>query len=53
MTEQPLWQPSAERVAAANLTAFAARAGLPTDYGQLHRWSIQNQIGRASCRERV
>ena len=42
MTEQPLWQPSAERVAAANLTAFAARAGLPTDYGQLHRWSIQN-----------
>ena len=40
MTEQLLWQPSAERIAAANLTAFAARAGLPADYAQIHRWSI-------------
>jgi acetoacetyl-CoA synthetase len=41
MSDQPLWQPSAERIAAANLTAFAARAGLPADYAQLHRWSIE------------
>jgi len=37
----PLWQPDAERVAAAQLTAFAARAGLPADYARLHRWSLE------------
>jgi acetoacetyl-CoA synthetase len=36
-----MWQPSPARVAAANLSAFAARAGLPADYAQLHRWSIE------------
>jgi acetoacetyl-CoA synthetase len=41
MTEQMLWQPSADRIAAANLTAFAAQAGLPADYIQIHRWSIE------------
>jgi acetoacetyl-CoA synthetase len=41
MTDQMMWQPSAARVAAANLTAFAARAGQPADYAQLHRWSIE------------
>jgi acetoacetyl-CoA synthetase len=41
----PLWQPSAERVARANLTAFAAAVEseqairLP-DYAALHRWSV-------------
>ncbi len=41
MTDQMMWQPSAARVAAANLTAFAARAGLPADYARIHRWSIE------------
>ncbi len=41
----PLWQPSPDRIARANLTAFADRAGakhgveLP-DFGALYRWSI-------------
>jgi len=43
----PLWQPSPERVAAANITQFARRAaqrfGVETgDYRSLHRWSIDN-----------
>jgi acetoacetyl-CoA synthetase len=42
MNEQLMWQPSAERVATANLTAFAARARQPADYAQLHRWSIEH-----------
>ena len=43
----PLWQPSPERVARANLTAFAARVGarhgvtLP-DYTALYRWSVEH-----------
>jgi len=41
MTEHMLWQPGAERIRAANLTAFAARAGQPADYAALHRWSIE------------
>ncbi|MDO8960410.1 MAG: acetoacetate--CoA ligase [Rhodocyclaceae bacterium] len=41
MPDQPLWQPGAERVAAANLTAFARLADLPADYAQLHRWSVE------------
>lgn len=41
MTDPMLWQPSAERIAAANLTAFADRAGQPADYAALHRWSIE------------
>ena len=42
----PLWQPSRERVLAANLTAFA-RAAQPearhalSDYAALHRFSIE------------
>jgi acetoacetyl-CoA synthetase len=40
----PLWQPSPERVAQANLTAFTARAAAQhgieiADFGALHRWS--------------
>lgn len=46
--EKPLWTPSAERVAAAPLTAFAAaaekRAGrrFPT-YAELHGWSVADR----------
>jgi acetoacetyl-CoA synthetase len=42
MTEQMMWQPGAERSAAANLTAFAQRAGLPADYAAVHRWSVEH-----------
>jgi acetoacetyl-CoA synthetase len=44
----PLWRPSPERIAHANLTAFAARivgqhrVALP-DYSALHAWSIANR----------
>ena len=41
----PLWQPSAERIERANLTAFMARVGADygvevADYKALHRWSL-------------
>jgi acetoacetyl-CoA synthetase len=43
---EPLWQPSAERIRAANLTAF--RSGIESkhgcslgDYAALHRWSVE------------
>ncbi len=44
-TNKPLWSPSPERIARANLTAFAARVGaarkldLP-DYTALYAWSV-------------
>jgi acetoacetyl-CoA synthetase len=43
--DKPLWQPSAERVRNANLTAFARQArerwGIKAeDYTALHRWSV-------------
>lgn len=41
MTDQIKWQPSAERIAGANLTAFATQTGQPADYAVLHRWSIE------------
>ena len=46
MTE-PLWRPSPERIAQANLTAFASRVGakhgvtLP-DYSALYTWSVEH-----------
>ena len=45
--DQPLWQPSAERIAAANLTAFMhyvrEHYGVATDgYAQLYAWSIND-----------
>ncbi len=45
MTDKPLWTPSAEAVARANMTAFMKlvneRHGLALrDYAQLYRWSI-------------
>lgn len=40
-TDEPLWTPTAERVAAANLTRFAASVGQRgASYEELHRWSI-------------
>src|SRR5262245_6868913 len=44
-TEQPLWQPDAGRIAAANLTRFMAevkaRWGVhATTYGDLYQWSV-------------
>ena len=43
MTE-PLWRPTAERIAAANLTRFigqlAGKGVAATDMASLHRWSI-------------
>ena len=43
----PVWQPSAERVAAANMTAFMAAAAARwqrrfDDYAGLHRWSVEH-----------
>jgi acetoacetyl-CoA synthetase len=43
----PLWKPSADRIARANLTAFAARAAAKhgvtlADYSALYRWSTEN-----------
>ncbi len=52
MTEQPLWEPSAERVAHANLTRFIAqvRAGAArdesvSDFQSLYDWSIRDLEG--------
>jgi acetoacetyl-CoA synthetase len=51
MTTQitPIWQPSAERIAATRLTAFMAAAGkrwnrrlAGADYSTLHAWSIEH-----------
>jgi acetoacetyl-CoA synthetase len=46
--EKPLWQPSPERVARANLTAFMREArerwgATADDYASLHRWSVTEQ----------
>jgi acetoacetyl-CoA synthetase len=45
VNEQPLWQPSEERVARANLTRFlervrAKKRTVATDYAALYRWSL-------------
>ena len=45
---KPLWQPSAEQVAAANLTRFMAAAAKRwgrsfADFSQLYRWSIEER----------
>ncbi len=46
MSKQMMWQPGAERIAAANLGAFArcadAFANGATNYDALHRWSVEN-----------
>jgi acetoacetyl-CoA synthetase len=38
----PLWIPSPERIARANLTRFARERGIPTDYHELWQWSVDN-----------
>ena len=45
MTDQPLWTPSAERIATANMTAFMAWVNQPygrdfADYAALYEWSV-------------
>ncbi len=41
--QQPIWTPSTERINAANITAFAKRAGFAiNDYAALHHWSINS-----------
>ena len=35
-----LWTPSRERIERAQITSFAREHGLPTDYGELWRWSV-------------
>lgn len=43
-SDSPLWRPSAERVANAQLTHFAAPLGFsPPDYAALHRWSVAHR----------
>ena len=43
-SDSPLWRPSAERVANAQLTRFAAPLGFaPPDYAALHRWSVTHR----------
>ena len=47
LNEGPLWQPTAKRIAAANLTDFKDRvrerfAADVSDYRDLHRWSVEN-----------
>ena len=39
-TDTPLWQPSAQRIADANLSAFIARYRPGADYAQLYDWSV-------------
>jgi len=47
MTDSPLWQPASQRIDAANVTHFAARAAdrwgrdFSTGYNALHTWSVE------------
>ncbi|MCW2952472.1 MAG: acetoacetyl-CoA synthase [Conexibacter sp.] len=41
----PLWQPSPERIERATMTRFAREHGLPEDYRELWRWSVED-VGR-------
>ncbi len=45
--QEPLWVPSADRIAAANITRFTADAAQRwarefTDYNSVHRWSVEH-----------
>ncbi|MEA2450116.1 MAG: acetoacetyl-CoA synthetase [Thermoleophilaceae bacterium] len=42
MSAELLWRPSQERIERATLTRFARERGLPEDYGDLWRWSVDN-----------
>src|SRR3954469_23323652 len=37
-----LWTPPQDRIERANVTQFARRRGLPEDYGELWKWSVDN-----------
>ncbi|HCO43362.1 MAG TPA: acetoacetate--CoA ligase, partial [Gammaproteobacteria bacterium] len=39
-SDNPLWQPSAQRIADANLSAFIARYRPGADYARLYEWSV-------------
>jgi acetoacetyl-CoA synthetase len=38
--QQPLWKPSAERIAASNLARFCRQLDKPVDMAALHAWSV-------------
>ncbi len=40
--DDPLWTPSPARIERATVTRFARERGLPDDYHELWRWSIEN-----------
>jgi acetoacetyl-CoA synthetase len=42
MAERPIWAPSVERIERALITQFARRRGLPEEYAELWRWSVEN-----------
>jgi acetoacetyl-CoA synthetase len=42
MSAELLWEPSGERVERAAVTRFARERGLPADYDELWRWSVEN-----------
>jgi acetoacetyl-CoA synthetase len=44
-TPRLLWTPSAERVERSALTRFARARGLPEDYEELWRWSVEDLEG--------
>jgi acetoacetyl-CoA synthetase len=44
VADPPLWTPSPERIAAANLTAFARGVGI-VGYDALHQWSVTDLDG--------
>jgi acetoacetyl-CoA synthetase len=39
---EPLWTPSPERIERANVTAFARKRELPTEYHELWQWSVDS-----------
>ena len=42
--QQPLWKPSAERIAASNLARFCRQLGKPVDMAALHAWSVAEPV---------
>jgi acetoacetyl-CoA synthetase len=42
MSAELLWTPSPERIERATITRFARERGLPEEYGELWRWSVEN-----------
>src|SRR5689334_24147437 len=42
MSAELLWQSSPERIERATITRFARERGLPEEYNELWRWSVEN-----------